>query len=113
MLADDIAKLMSLIPMEEQTKRNEGMDKIEGGAFNEVMNKKGPFGYKMGEGVNAGVGEPDWVVEKDRHKYDQIFDGLGPVDGKVSGAGECSSITPSQQYLLTFYRIHFQPRSRR
>jgi EH domain-containing protein 1 len=44
--------------------------------------------FKGGEGVNAGVGEADWVVNKDRFKYDEIFDKLGPMDGKISGAGK-------------------------
>ena len=43
MLAEDIAKLMNAIPVEEQTKRNEGMDRIEGGAFEGVMDKQTPF----------------------------------------------------------------------
>ena len=124
MLAEDIAKLMNAIPVEEQTKRNEGMDRIEGGAFEGVMDKQTPFQVRLnyctyqsncidfalqqiilgglhcavillfyqhsqfrgGEGVNAGVGEVEWVVQKDRYKYDEMFDKLGPIDGKISGA---------------------------
>ena len=41
-----------------------------------------------GEGVNAGVGEVEWVVAKDRYKYDQTFDSLNPIDGKITGAGK-------------------------
>ena len=41
-----------------------------------------------GEGVNAGVGEVEWVVAKDRFKYDQTFDSLNPIDGKITGAGK-------------------------
>ena len=86
MLAEDIAKLMTLIPLEEKAARTEGKDKIEGGAFNGVLDKQTPFMFKGGEGVNAGLGEVDWVIEKDRSKYDLIFDKLGPVDGKITGA---------------------------
>ena len=43
--------------------------------------------YKGGEGINAGIGETEWVIAKDRYKYDAIFDQLNPVDGKVTGAG--------------------------
>lgn len=43
--------------------------------------------FQGGEGVNAGVGEVEWVVAKDRYKYDQTFDSLNPIDGKVTGAG--------------------------
>ena len=50
------------------------------------MDKQTPFMYKGGEGVNAGAGEVQWVVAKDRYKYDESFDNLNPIDGKVSGA---------------------------
>lgn len=86
MLAEDIAKLMAMVPHEEAISKTEGLDKIEGGAFDNVMNSKTPFMYKGGEGINAGVGEVEWVVAKDRYKYDAIFDTLNPIDGKVSGS---------------------------
>ena len=88
MLAEDIAKLMSLVPLEEKTARAEGKDKIEGGAFNGVLDKQTPFMFKGGEGVNAGIGETEWIIERDRGKYDAIFDKLGPINGKITGAGE-------------------------
>jgi hypothetical protein len=88
MLAEDIAKLMAMIPVEEQQSRTEGKDRIEGGAFDGVMDKATPFMYKGGEGINAGLGEIEWVIEKDRVKYDQMFDELNPIDGKVTGAGK-------------------------
>ena len=88
MLAEDIAKLMAMIPVEEKAKQVEGNDRIEGGAFDGVMDKQTPFMYKGGEGVNAGIGEIEWVIAKDRYKYDSIFDALNPVDGKVTGAGK-------------------------
>ena len=47
MLAEDIAKLMAMIPMEEKTKQEEGKDRIEGGAFDGVMDKATPFMYKV------------------------------------------------------------------
>ena len=87
MLAEDIAKLMTLIPNEELKARQEGTDRIEGGAFDGVLDKATPFMYKGGEGVNAGAGEVEWVVAKERYKYDEMFDNLSPVDGKVTGAG--------------------------
>ena len=88
MLAEDIAKLMNMIPTEEQKARTEGTDRIEGGAFDGVLDKATPFMYKGGEGMNAGLGEVDWIVEKDRFKYDETFDKLNPVDGKITGAGK-------------------------
>jgi EH domain-containing protein 1 len=86
MLAEDIAKLMTLIPAEEQKARTEGTDRIEGGAFDGVLDKATPFMYKGGEGINAGVGEIEWVVAKERYKYDDAFDKLSPIDGKIAGA---------------------------
>ena len=72
------------------------------------MDAATPFMYKGGEGVNAGVGEVEWVVAKERwrleqsflisfcrlqcvyfnrrYKYDSMFDALSPIDGKVTGA---------------------------
>ena len=50
------------------------------------METKTPFMFKGGEGINAGVGEVEWVIAKDRYKYDAMFDTLNPIDGKVSGA---------------------------
>lgn len=86
MLADDIAKLMAMVPLEEQMSREQGCDKIEGGAFSGVMDGNTPFMFKGGEGVNAGQGETEWVVAKERYKYDSLFDSLNPIDGKVTGA---------------------------
>ena len=85
MLAEDIAKLMAMVPLEETISKNEGTDRIEGGAFAGVMDSATPFMYKGGEGINAGVGEVEWVIAKDRYKYYEIFDTLNPIDGKVSG----------------------------
>lgn len=58
-----------------------------GGAFEGVQDQVSPFGYKRGEGIDAGAGEPEWIVNKERYKYDSIFESLGPSDGKITGAG--------------------------
>ena len=47
MLAEDISKLMLMIPQEELVARKEGTDRIEGGAFDGVMDKATPFMYKV------------------------------------------------------------------
>nr|ACT67258.1 MIP12920p [Drosophila melanogaster] len=39
-----------------------------------------------GEGIDAGYGEHEWICNKDKPRTDGIFNGLGPVDGKISGA---------------------------
>lgn len=46
-----------------------------------------PFGYGRGEGVDAGHGDPEWICSKEKPRYDQIFQSLNPIDGKVTGAG--------------------------
>ena len=60
---------------------------LTGGAFDGVMDGNTVFGYKKGEGIDAGAGEPEWIVAKDRYKYDQLFEDLNPIDGKVTGSG--------------------------
>lgn len=84
MLGEDISRLMALIPQEEI--RAERELKITGGAFEGVEDTISPFGYKSREGANAGYGEPEWIVNKERTTYDTVFDTLRPVEGKVSGA---------------------------
>jgi len=96
MLAEDIAKLMAMVPLEEQMSKSEGADKIEGGAFDGVMDAATPFMYKGGEGINAGVGELEWVISKDRYKYDEIFDTLNPIDGKITGSSAKSEMVKSK-----------------
>jgi len=45
-----------------------------------------PFELGGVEGINAGVGETDWIVTRTRHEYDQVFNQLSPQSGKISGA---------------------------
>ena len=66
MLAEDIPRIMQMIPQEEQESRKEDKGLVKGGAFDKVMDAATPFMYKGGEGVNAGVGEVEWVVSKDQ-----------------------------------------------
>lgn len=63
---------------------------ILGGAFEGVEDQVSPFGYKRGEGIDAGAGEPEWIVNKERYKYDSMFESLGPQDGKITGAGKAN-----------------------
>lgn len=83
MLTSDIAQLMSMISHEVND-----INKVDvsGGAFENVQDVISPFGYKRGEGVNAGLGEPDWIVNRERGPYDAIFDRLSPNGTKLSGA---------------------------
>lgn len=59
-----------------------------GGAFDGVEDTISPFGYKRGEGTDAGYGEPEWIVTKEKPRYDDMFAKLAPSDGKVTGAGK-------------------------
>lgn len=94
MLAEDIARLMAQIPHEETTSAQEPL--IKGGAFEGVEDNVSPFGYKKGEGIDAGHGEPEWIVSKERYKYDSIFDTLGPIDGKVTGSAAKQEMVKSK-----------------
>ena len=40
---------------------------------------------ECGVGVNEGVGESGWIVEKDKPEYDEIFNRLEISGGKVTG----------------------------
>ncbi|XP_046669543.1 EH domain-containing protein 3 isoform X4 [Homalodisca vitripennis] len=111
MLAEDIARLMAQIPHEETNAVAEPLIKgseslilsnlengglVKGGGFEIVQDTESPFGYKRGEGVDAGHGDPEWIVNKERYKYDALFDTLGPVDGKVTGAAAKSEMVKSK-----------------
>ncbi|XP_042889468.1 EH domain-containing protein 1-like isoform X1 [Penaeus japonicus] len=96
MLAEDIARPdVAMIPVEEATSNKESTI-IRGGAFDGVMNDNTVFGYKRGEGIDAGSGEPEWIVAKDRYKYDQLFDSLNPIDGKITGSAAKSEMVKSK-----------------
>lgn len=53
-----------------------------------------------GEGVDAGADEQEWIVGKDRYKFDAIFENLEPTDGKITGAGK------GIHYQLSFVIFH-------
>ncbi|KAF5885735.1 EH domain-containing protein 1-like [Clarias magur] len=81
LLENDIAKLMTLVRQEELAAPT---TEVKGGAFEGTFT--GPFGGGYGEGVSEGIDELEWVVQKDKPTYDEIFYTLSPVNGKVSGA---------------------------
>ncbi|KAI1302375.1 EH domain-containing protein 1 [Halotydeus destructor] len=83
MLAEDIARLMAMIP-HEQTERKEEESVVKGGAFD--VQEASPFAYGRGEGVDAGSFDTEWVCLKEKPKHDEVFRTLGPADGKISGA---------------------------
>lgn len=72
-----------------------------GGAFAGVIDDHvSPFGYMKGEGIDAGFGEHDWICSRDKPRTDDIFNALGPVDGRISGASK-SKISLSLIILIT------------
>jgi len=95
MLAQDIAKLMVMIPQEESVKTED--QSIKGGAFGGVDGVADtPFGIGAGEGVDKGRGEEDWVVAKERYQYDDKFQQLNPINGKVTGAAAKQEMVKSK-----------------
>ncbi|KAB7501233.1 EH domain-containing protein 1 [Armadillidium nasatum] len=96
MLAEEIAKLMAMIPQEEALSANKDTATVKGGAFDGVMNDTTVFGYRRGEGIDAGAGEPEWIVAKDRYKYDQLFETLNPIDGKITGSAAKAEMVKSK-----------------
>lgn len=96
MLANDIARLMQMVPAEEsEMAHNEiANGNIHGGAFEGYT--ESPFGVGRGEGVDAGRGELEWVVEASKYEYDDSFSKLNPVNGKISGAAAKSEMVKSK-----------------
>ncbi|XP_063061342.1 EH domain-containing protein 2b isoform X2 [Engraulis encrasicolus] len=89
-LATDISKLMPLLRQEELEAGDQ--PGVQGGAF--LGTRGGPFLEndpfaqleENGEvGEEGGEGGEDWVVTKDKPKYDEIFYNLAPNEGKLSG----------------------------
>ncbi|XP_037342052.1 EH domain-containing protein 4 [Pungitius pungitius] len=80
MLATKIAALMSMI-RDEESKAPPAM--VSGGAFE--GSQDGPFGRGYGEGISAGADAEDWIVSREKHRYDEIFYMLTPVNGKITG----------------------------
>ena len=67
---------------------------VKGGAFEGV--KESPFGFGRGEGIDAGTFDQEWVVLKDKPRYDDIFKNLGPIDGKITGASAKAEMVKSK-----------------
>ncbi|KAL4237489.1 EH domain-containing protein 4 [Mactra antiquata] len=93
MLATDIARLMEMIPLEDQNSENEKSN-VEGGAF-EAYNES-PFGFGRGEGADAGKGDHEWIVGQEKYKHDETFTKLNPVNGKITGAAAKSEMVKSK-----------------
>lgn len=76
---------MTMIPHEEADQQmKNGPSLVQGGAFNNTVDQS-PFGFGSGEGADAGRGDVGWVVAKERWKFDEMFQTLDPVNGKITG----------------------------
>lgn len=95
MLSDDISRLMSMIPLEQKIESKDETTIVKGGAFDEGV-QESPFGYGRGEGIDAGAFDSDWIVAKEKEKYDEVFKSLRPVDGKISGASAKNHMVTSK-----------------
>ncbi|XP_067831105.1 EH domain-containing protein 2-like [Heptranchias perlo] len=80
MLTFDIAKLMPLVRQEEMEMPEQ---MVHGGAFDGTSN--GPFIEGICDGTYEATDDDEWVVTKDKPKYDEIFYNLSPTDGKITG----------------------------
>lgn len=95
MLANDIAKLMDQIPLEDATNSVQATV-VKGGVFTGVQDQSTPFGFKRFEGVEAGRGEPEWIVAREKPKYDEIFEKLQGSDGRVAGSAAKAEMVKSK-----------------
>ncbi|XP_061222855.1 EH domain-containing protein 2-like, partial [Neopsephotus bourkii] len=87
LLTSDIAALMPLLRREE-LEAPEGSGAVQGGAFDGT--RQGPFSAEERGGdeddeEEGGEEDGEWAVMKDKAKYDEIFYGLAPTGGKLSG----------------------------
>lgn len=81
---------------------------ISGGAFEGVVGDiVSPFGYKRGEGIDAGFGELDWICDRDRERTDSLFEALNPIDGKISGSGQLQFLRTQNLVLSCLILLYF------
>ncbi|XP_016141374.1 EH domain-containing protein 2 [Sinocyclocheilus grahami] len=88
LLNADIAKLMPLLRQEEEETADRLL--VQGGLF--LGSQRGPFivgnpfNHYGSNGESDHVSDEEWVVSKDKPKYDEIFYNLSPHEGKLSGS---------------------------
>ena len=92
MLQIDVTQLMQMIPREEAAKDLEA-PAAKAGAFVDVH---GPFGIGQAEGITAGAGEHDWIVDRTREESDDTFLTLNPINNKITGAAAKSEMVKSK-----------------
>ncbi|XP_008292759.1 EH domain-containing protein 2-like [Stegastes partitus] len=87
LLSTDIANLVPLLQQQEQRKKSlPGM--LDGeflGTFRREHYRRDPFKELPRDDESSEIDFDDWVVEKYKPKYDEIFYNLSPNEGKLSG----------------------------
>lgn len=87
LLTTDIASLIPLLQQQEERKKSlPGM--LDGeflGTFRREYFKKDPFKELPRDDDSSEMDFDEWIVEKCKPKYDEIFYSLSPRDGKLSG----------------------------
>lgn len=105
MLAEDVPKLMSMIPQEEraylQLQSQNERQTVAQASTTFADEHATPFELGGVEGINAGLGESEWIVTKTRHEYDQVFSQLAPQNGKISGAAAKQEMVKSKLVSMT------------
>jgi len=98
MLAEDVPKLMSMIPQEEHAYLQLQAGNNITSQGNTIFTDQQATPFELGgvEGINAGLGESDWIVTRSRHEYDQVFTQLSPQNGKISGAAAKQEMVKSK-----------------
>lgn len=98
-----------MIPHEEESMVvNNAGGQVHGGAFEGYT--ESPFGIGRGEGVDKGRGEHEWVVEKEKYEYDDAFEKLNPVNGKITGAAAKSEMVKSKLPNSVLSKVSKNPR---
>jgi hypothetical protein len=107
MLSEDVPKLMSMIPREEHAylQLQSQTEKTTTSQPSTIFTDQQATPFEIGgiEGINAGLGESDWIVTRSRHEYDQVFHTLLPQGGKITGAAAKQEMIKSK--LVSFLYI--------
>lgn len=106
MLSEDVPKLMCMIPQEEQ---NSLLLSSQAPGGNNFFSDQSQTPFEIGgvEGINAGQGEHQWIVEKFRQEYDEVFAQLSPQNGKISGAAAKQEMVKSK-LVRSLAQVHIQ-----
>lgn len=85
MLANDIPRLMAMIP-QEQIDEAVNKPSVTGGAFSVSHATNNPFSQGACEGTDIGKDSEHWIVLDFKAEYDKMFQALQPSEsGKITG----------------------------